>query len=248
MHDKNVLLYSGGLDSFCLHYILTKKGIEHDLLVVLTGTDDNYIEVERAFKYINEPINTTCILLDKFELQNKIVPLRNALFILAAANFGNKIYFGSTVDDVPKDGDYIFKSIMETLLNYYGSDRNGVSEDMGYPYEIIMPFKEYTKAMIIQEYLNYGGHIDGVLYTSYSCYKGSKKPCGICTHCLRKFVALLVNGIDVGINYYENDPKLKLLDFYREASHFHRKEAPDICGALDICKIEYELEDIVDVK
>lgn len=193
-----ILLFSGGLDSFCL-----RKIIEPDInLYIDIGTEDG----EREIKNIKEmPFDVKIIdfPLSSFELNNKIIPFRNNFFTLLAAQYGEKIFMGATKGDTTKDKDYIFKSQMENILNYFALDKHKVRVKE-YPYKVKMPFKEMTKTDIIKKYLEKGGTAKE-LKLSRSCYKSGEKECGKCRSCLRKAVAYKLNDLDYN-EIFESDP------------------------------------------
>ena len=100
-----MLCYSGGLDSYAL-----SKMYEYDKYLFFNlGTEDN----KQELKHIRE--NRSPEFLAKFEvidlpifpyeLDNKIIPFRNHLIGLLAAQFGNIIHFGFTAGDTTKDKD-----------------------------------------------------------------------------------------------------------------------------------------------
>jgi len=195
--SMNVLLYSGGMDSFCL----SKLYKFNKILFFITGTLDNHKELLQLYRAIEHGVineNGVEIInfpLSKYELENKIIPHRNSLFCLIASNYGNHIYIGTTIGDTTKDKDYVFKSQMEGILNYFGLDKHK-NKDVGYPYQIIMPFKNLTKTQILHEYVSKGNSINDLLNYSRSCYTNADLECGVCRSCLRKAVALQNNNID----------------------------------------------------
>ncbi|MFH7835140.1 MAG: 7-cyano-7-deazaguanine synthase [Candidatus Aenigmatarchaeota archaeon] len=201
-----VLLYSGGMDSFCLNY-LEKPDI---LLYINLGTEDGKKEIENLQKlpFKNKIKIVNLNSLSDFELENKIIPFRNTFLILIAAQFGNEIYLGATKGDTTKDKDYVFKSQMESHLNYFALDKNKVNVK-DYPYIIHLPFKELTKTQIIRKYLENGGSVEDLLKYSRSCYNGKEKECGICRSCIRKATALVLNNINIE-NIFENNPFSKI--------------------------------------
>jgi len=203
-----VLLYSAGLDSYCLSK-LYKMDI---LLFIISGTIDN----QKERKLIEKAQNAMQIYLplNQWELENKIIPYRNAFFVLAAAQYGNEIYIGATKGDTTKDKDYVFKSQMENILNYFAIDKHKV-KIQDYPYTVHMPFKNMTKTEIVASYLAKGFSREALLSESRSCYTGDKLECGECRSCMRKYVALILNNIDSTSNFKAN-PASNLQSFYEE--------------------------------
>lgn len=221
---KRVLLFSSGMDSLIIKELLQIK--DSECLFVDMGTDENKVErilIEK--KYPDVRIYT--LPLQPLSLSNYIIPYRNNILTLIAANCGNNIIFGFTLGDTTKDKDYVFKAQMEAVLNYFALDKDKVS--IPGPFAINMPFKMCTKTELVSEYLKRGFNIDN-LFSSSSCYAGSEKPCGRCRSCLRKYVAFENNDIKKS-EYWETEPtKDMLLSFLKESIYKKRnyKEIEEI--------------------
>ena len=183
------------MDSFCLRQLVKPDKI----IYVNTGTVDGKEEM----KLLPKDTIVVDFNLTQFELANKIIPQRNALFILIASQFGNEIYIGATKGDTTKDKDYIFKAQMEGLLNYFAIDKNKVNIKE-YPYIVHMPYKDMTKSQILKQYIAIGGSIEDLKKHSRSCYSAGQE-CGKCRSCLRKATALGLNGIDYRA-FFMQDP------------------------------------------
>jgi 7-cyano-7-deazaguanine synthase len=229
---RRVLLYSGGLDSYCL-----SKLYDIDLLLFIqTGTPDNRKEWELINHHIPGNIIPIKLPLAIYELGNKIIPFRNHLFILMAAQFGNEIYIGATAGDTTKDKDFVFKAQMESILNYFALDTHKVTQQ-GYPYKVIMPFKQMTKTEIVKAYLKKYPDWDKLFTESRSCYEGFDKECGECRSCVRKYVALMNNVPSNQIaDKFQTDPTIQLNVALHEAKEKGRdnKEIKEIETVLSL--------------
>jgi len=194
---SSVLLFSGGMDSFCL----LKKQPYDKILFFMTGTKDNICELRQVYQMqrdkIIDPKKLVVVNLPllTWELPNKIIPHRNTIMCLVASNYGSDIYIGATKGDTTKDKDYVFKSQVESIMNYFGQDSQKVPS-VGYPYRILMPLKNMTKTEILNEYIANGNSIPNLLKYSRSCYLNDDSECGTCRSCLRKAVAFKNNDID----------------------------------------------------
>lgn len=213
----NVLMYSGGMDSFIISRTMP---IDVYVFVVL-GNEDNARELDRfqADTYLAEEkcyvVNMPA--LAEYELDNKILPYRNHMLAMIGAQYGNNIYFGFTGGDTTKDKDFVFKSQIEGMLNYFALDQHKVNH-IEYPYTVEMPFKEHSKGQMVHEYSAKATSLMSDLWTvSRSCYAGTDKECGLCRSCQRKYVALAVNGyLDIW-KKFENDPRPGLVEFLKES-------------------------------
>jgi 7-cyano-7-deazaguanine synthase in queuosine biosynthesis len=213
-----------------------RKLIQFDKLVFIdVGTEDCAREMQLITE-LEKDIEIVDLDLFKYELDNKIIPYRNHLFVLMAAQFGNEIYIGATAGDTTKDKDYVFKSQMEGILNYFAIDKHKVKVQE-YPYSVVMPFKGHTKVQIVNSYLDEFDNpkdIEKLWTESRSCYAGEEKECGICRACLRKFVALYLNDVYID-GIFENDPVEHLGDFLNESIEKNRQfEIDDIKRACEL--------------
>ena len=222
-----VLLYSTGLDSYCLSKLYKMD----ELLFIISGTTDN----QKERKLIEHAQNARQIHLPlgQWELENKIIPQRNAFFVLAAAQYGNEIFIGATKGDTTKDKDYVFKAQMENILNYFALDKHKVKVQ-DYPYTVHMPFKDMTKTEIIAAYLAKGFPVEALMTESRSCYAGGVLECGVCRSCLRKYVALTLNNIET-ISYFENNPASNIMTFHAECIEKGRQdESEEVARCINL--------------
>lgn len=199
-----VLLFSGGLDSFALNYVANPdKRLIFDL-----GTEESSREVDMA---LNSPYDVEVVEsvnLSKFSLDNDIIPHRNTIMTLIASNYGETVYLGATKGDTTKDKDHVWQSQVEGLLNYFALDDHKVATDE-YPLEVRIPFKDMTKTDIVEKYLDMGGHPKELARWSRSCYNAedSNMECGECRSCIRKAIAMELNDImDYAEPYFESNP------------------------------------------
>lgn len=222
MAEKAVILYSGGMDSYCLNKLYPNK----DLLYINIDTSDGDFEISilpSSVKIINIP-------LSQFELENKIIPLRNCFFVMIASQWYSKIYIGATLGDTTKDKDYIFKALMESILNYFGLDFHKTSHQFR-PFKVEMPFKELTKTEILKSYLDSGYSPEDIIRESRSCYNGQEKiECGICRSCLRKFIAFKNNRVEKYLAFKHYPTKKEIAKFYLQSveKNRHQKELNEI--------------------
>ncbi len=201
----SVLLYSGGMDSYCLRHLYNPSVCLH----IETGTVDELRERAMIFRELSEKpgsfrLESVSLPMSGYELENKMIPYRNAVFVLLAANYGGIIYLGATLGDTTKDKDYVFKSQMEALLNYFALDQHKMPHN-DYPIRLEMPFKNMTKTEILRSYIEAGGSLEELKTYSRSCYRGGDKECGICRSCLRKWAALVNNDVDYR-DWFSHDP------------------------------------------
>jgi 7-cyano-7-deazaguanine synthase in queuosine biosynthesis len=195
--NKTVLLYSGGMDSLMIDYLL-----EPDVLLNIS-MNSAYDKREREsfpdkeILYLDDVIN-----LGRYERDDAIVPNRNAHLVLLASHYGETIWLGSVSGDRSFDKDEIFYNHMETLLNHMWQEQHWTEERK---FTVSSPFKDRTKTDLVEEYLIKGGSTQSLLH-SYSCYEGEQQHCGHCKACFRKWVALENNGIVTDDQYWKEVP------------------------------------------
>ena len=197
VRSKSVLLYSGGMDSLMIDYLL-----EPDILLNIS-MNSAYDKREREsfpkkeIKFLDDVID-----LGRYERDDAIIPNRNAHLVLLASHYGETIWLGSVSGDRSFDKDEMFYHHMETLLNHMWQSQHWTEERK---FMISSPFKDRTKTDLVEDFLMKGG-LPKALLQSYSCYEGEEIHCGHCKACFRKWVALENNGIITGERYWKEAP------------------------------------------
>lgn len=229
--DKRVMLFSGGMDSYCLRHIYRPDV----LLFFKLGTVDNERELQNLLEmpFVND-IEIIDLPLVDFEMENKIIPHRNSIMALIASNYGNQIYLGATAGDTTKDKDYVFKSQIEGMLNYFSLDTHK-TPIKAYPFTLNMPFKELSKAEILGRFIKEKGDLNDLTKYSRSCYEGTKYECGKCRACIRKAVALTLHGVRVE-TLFEVNPFSSITDEAVNKLRERGQEYLDFIKAKDIVK------------
>jgi 7-cyano-7-deazaguanine synthase len=211
MERVKVLLYSGGLDS----YALSKLYNFNTVLFIRTGTRDNEIEYQKIRMgkdtVVSEIVDMT--FLKKWELPNKIIPLRNLFFASAAAQYGNDIYLGATKGDSTRDKDEIFSHMTSALFSYFSLGDPEKTKFSG-SVNLITPFRDMTKRQIVALYIARNYDPQDLVWNSLSCYYplDNGYECGKCRSCLRKYVALKLNSVQASFKPSIQDLELLLIE------------------------------------
>ena len=190
--DREVLLFSGGIDSLIAYHYLD---FPQPLYVMMghkyEAKELNCIENLKLIIPRLKDIEYYSNNLSKFELKdNAYIPFRNLHLALNASHYGNKIYMaGVKGDDVPDKTPNAFDVMSHTLNFIKKKDEPKIS--------IESPFWEMTKTDVIKWFLdNYPkAYAEKVLRASVSCYDASMGNCGACKSCFRKWVALEAAGV-----------------------------------------------------
>jgi len=204
--DKSVLLFSGGMDSVAYAHLL-----EPDLLLYIpTGARYEMTESWWMSQLVFQqklPRNSEFLTLGgaldlgRYERDDMIVPNRNAHLLMLASHYGDTLYLASVEGDRSTDKDEQFYALMTVLLDHMWSKQHWCDARR---FKIEAPYKHLTKRQLVRTYLDHGGDPDA-FRVSYSCYRGERKHCGVCKPCFRKRVALELNDIRLGRDYWEAD-------------------------------------------
>jgi 7-cyano-7-deazaguanine synthase in queuosine biosynthesis len=205
--SKKVVLYSGGLDSFCMAH-----AVQPDLLLYFDiGLPEQQEEIKAITRMADLGTLPAPIIFDtrfrlaETKLENEVLPFRNLYFIIAAFCFGDKIYLGKTASSRNLDKDPTFAAKALDVCQYISqipakNPPGLLKENM----EIILPFDLKTKSTFLGEFIESGGNLDHLLMTR-SCYKPYGRECGVCQSCIRKSIALVNNSISIA-DRFETDP------------------------------------------
>jgi len=217
---RTVQLYGGGIDSLCISYL-----VKPDVKVYFNlGTEEAPHE-EKVARRRGAIIDYRFTLKDQV-LPNKILPLRNLLLVAGAAYYGNYIIVGSTAGDTTKDKDERFMVLCTELLQHVLVG----DPDKSLPWfndgvAVVAPRRNSTKAELVREYLTAGGSAQDLIINSRSCYHSGALECGVCRSCVRKYVALKLNGITT--EAFQSKPDLQEAYDYA-LSHNRGREAAEI--------------------
>lgn len=188
--DKQVLLYSGGMDSFIAAH--THPGAA--LLYIDTGARYAAKEIEALPRVTpkHRPVHVDRRLsLADVERDDLIVPARNLLLVTIATYHGNDILLAATAGDKSTDKDQVFADKASDLLTHIYNSHH--FEGFG-QVRVQLPYKEASKGQMVAEYLRTEGDPQ-TLANTMSCYHPVLEHCGQCKACIRKWVALKRHGI-----------------------------------------------------
>ena len=225
---KKVLLLSSGIDSHCAEY-LSKPDVR---VYFDTGQElcKQEIKAIKSQDYGDKVIIDDRVKLNDQGLSNDILPMRNAFFALAGAFYGDQMILVSTAGDTTNDKDQPFVQYMNDLFHHMFSNKSknpDVSLDGA---RLTIPYRKFTKTQLVGEYLKHGGSTEALLKTR-SCYSDDEGECGKCRSCIRKFVALKLNGQETEWN---EDPMKHIEEAYDYAVKNNRKGEIDDLAKLII--------------
>lgn len=200
---KAVVLLSGGLDSATLLYVALAKGLEAHCLIFDYGQRHKK-EIQKAATIakrakchyhivkIAMPWKGSSLLDKRVKLPvhkviksnvipSTYVPARNIIFLsfavsLAEAIGAKAVFIGANAIDYsgyPDCRPAFFDAYAKVI-------RKGMKSGVeGSVIKIVVPFVKMTKADIIRV----GQKLNVPYALTWSCYKGGKRPCGVCDSC-----------------------------------------------------------------
>ena len=200
---KAIVLLSGGLDSAtCLYIAKAQKYKVHGLILKYGPRHVQEIEsAKKVARKVKCPYKVVTIslpwqgssLLDKSkklpsrarispkEIPSTYVPARNIIFLSFAASYAEAIdaeavFIGANALDYSGYPD----CRPEFMKSFQAMMRRGMKSGVkGKKITIKTPIIGLTKAQIIRK----GTKLGVPYHLTWSCYKGGKKPCGVCDSC-----------------------------------------------------------------
>ena len=215
MKTKVVILLSGGLDSTTVLYYALSKGFDcHCIIFDYNQRHKKEINIAKKiataakakYKVIKLDLNwnkTSLIGKDKKIPNHKTikkgyipttyVPGRNTIFLSNALAYAETIkakyiFLGINAVDYSSYPDCT-PQYLKAMQNVFKALNNGI--------EILAPIEHFSKKEIIQ----LGLKLNVPYKNTWSCYSGTKKPCGKCDSCKLRAKGFAEAGI--------NDPSLK---------------------------------------
>lgn len=184
-----VLLYSGGLDSYVAHHLWTPDV----LLYVALGHRYQDQELETVARSGLDVQVDRRLYLGDLERDDAIIPLRNLYLAAIASHYGDTIGLGALAGEVNPDKSERFRQEASQVLSTCYSRSYWSS---GHPVVLEYPLARWTKAQLVAHYLRKGGDGQDLVARTRSCYQATDLPCGVCGACVKRHIALALNGLE----------------------------------------------------
>lgn len=238
--EKHVLLFSGGIDSFCARRYLTSgrhkgwlKYLYFDLGTPYTKKEVEYVKKVEPGIIIDDSLR----FLGETQIGSKaFVPYRNVFLAMRAASLGfERIWIAGVKDDQVNDKSEVAFLDFSAFLSRYSIE--------GQVVRISSPFWHLTKAEVIHLMLEKQFVTREDLLSTVACYsEEDTNYCGKCNCCFRKWIALRANGIQQDFHneamieeYYQKCKSgqydetrarttIKIIEDYRSEQHVHEFE------------------------
>lgn len=213
--DKDILLFSGGLDSVCVYKLLEQEGVRVQGLYIPHDLQYSYLE-DISITHLTEFHGMDIVKFPTrqefsyFARPDGFIPLRNLLLCTLAGMAGaKKIYLGAVAGEYTLDKSDLFFQNTESLFSYLLSDS----------IQIEAPYASFTKTELVKKALDSKAVTPELLEVTWSCYEPvldpvAKEmiPCGECMACIRRWLAMVDNGI---YEKYASSPR----DAFREKAY-----------------------------
>jgi 7-cyano-7-deazaguanine synthase in queuosine biosynthesis len=216
--NLHIVLYSGGMDSYITYKYVGRSSGDNDIVYPVyfsLGHRYEHQELAAVANTLGSKVMRDFTLkgLGKVEDYFAHIPGRNAHLVLASLKYAvvksSKVFVWLTVQkdemSIPDRSEEFFEKMSEVCSVLVGSE-----------VLVATPFRDMDKADMVAWYLSKGYSVDELLST-WACYNSTSYiPCGECSACIRRYIALSINGLS---EEYRIDPlSSSLADSYRKAA------------------------------
>lgn len=184
--SDTVVLYSGGIDSFCAW-----SELQCDTVYMNLGHRYSAAEEKAIDRTIPKTMRIKSLCLGAFEGDDADIPGRNMYLAMYAANLGySKICLVAQKDEM---------AIPDRSARFYRDSSTMLSFLYDRPIEVFTPYEEFDKFEIIRRYISAGGNTE-LLMQTWACYqprfhRGKFTPCYDCGACFRRVTSFMYNDI-----------------------------------------------------
>jgi len=195
MEPTTVILMSGGLDSFISYYFAKQRyGKEMNLRQIYFDINSPYRKKElKAIKGFNFDVEIKKVeLMDGTHIvtpEQQVIPGRNFIFAALAGYYGDFVWLSALKGEIHEflpDKSPTFFQDFNKIASYVYGPKPAV--------KLQFPFENMSKTDIVSWALTYGIS-EKELSNTVTCYHPTHKRCGECSTCVKRAVAMRLNGI-----------------------------------------------------
>ena len=174
---NDVIMYSGGVDSFLVHQWLRSNKIDHELIYFNLGgkysnNEINLFNTDAFLKYVGQNVSISdCLHMGSLEEEDAHIPNRNLLTAIMAQSVTGyqNIWIGGTMSDRTLDNTFDCFHRLSSLLSIVNKKKIKVTS----------PFWANHKAELVKQYVNSKGWNlcesnndarDSLITSTFSCY------------------------------------------------------------------------------
>lgn len=197
---NDILLFSGGMDSYMMWHLLDKPRAAY--VMIEAPYELAELDALARLETVDPDLDITRIpgpAVGLYEEGDGHIPYRNLLFAVtvAAVLQPSAIYLGALAGETSRDKSGKFLANTSRLLSY--------TEQR--PVRLVAPFRHLTKTQLLRRFLVDHEHLIPILRQTRSCYRPTPGGlgCGCCMACFRRWVAMYHNGIEES---YVNPPRI----------------------------------------
>jgi len=189
---KNVLLFSGGLDSYILYHFLKEKV---DTLYFYTKNRYAWKEFSVVKQLIPSTLIDYSFNFRSWERSDAFIPFRNILFAIGASRYADTIYLGGVSDDRVNDNSLVAHADMTALISRY--------LDKFVEVEAPLAKNNWSKFDAVRWFLDKFPEKKERLLETISCYSEEELRCMECGACFRWWTVLSYLRVE-GVPEYKN--------------------------------------------
>lgn len=193
--EKEILLFSGGLDSVIAWFYLNKPKCMYVNLGhrYMNNEIESIKNLQSKFNLFPDVVFDDHLSLKDYEQPDAYIPLRNLFLAMLGTFKANKVWV------IVQRGEM---DLADRSAEFFRETSKLLSQVLGRKIVICTPFETMTKQDMVNWFLH-TVNIDlpletriQILKTSRSCYENLEGECGQCSACFRKWISLEANGID----------------------------------------------------
>lgn len=206
-------MFSGGMDSLIGSLLVECN----NLVYVRLGHRYQSMEL-RASSQLASVMDAKLTVLEgpdlgRFEEPSAYIPGRNLVLAYMGALTHDIVYMSLQKGE---------RDLSDRSVEFCATTSKALGIAMDRPIEVQTPVADMYKDEMVGRYLELGYPISWLM-RAWSCYDGIGKECGQCKACVRRYLALMANGISC-LNWFASDPRksvaaykyLEQLDYYDE--------------------------------
>lgn len=219
--NKTAIIFSGGLDSTVLSYLMAQNG---EIALLTFDYGQRHIKEAECAKVIANRLSAEHHIIDISSVKNllkgssltdpnvevpmsaydketmslTVVPNRNAIMLSIAWGFAKSHGFNNVACGVHSGDHFIYPDCRPEFINSMRESLRLATESP--EMDLLTPFVGWTKAEIVKA----GYLVDVPFDETWSCYKGEEVHCGLCGTCLARKAAFAESGV-LDITDYATD-------------------------------------------
>lgn len=201
--ESQVLLYSAGIDSFSIDYI-----IDPDVRLFIEDAAERVSDERSCAEALPRDVEFLELDLEEFTYDADVMPLREWIQVMYGLQYGNEVVLGGVKSDTMPTLHHGKVESFSSAIEECTSAIHGLMTR-----SVSVPFADTRKSKLVEMALDAGAEPEDFLEYTRSCDYGGAEECGECMACVRKAASLELNGISAR-KEFESDPLETLQEHY----------------------------------